>query len=204
MDFLIDIGRVLLDFDFESSLSRLVPPGTQDPHARLLLLQEHKDEFESGSISMEDYTAWAIATLGSPATPEEFHDAWRHIFSPVRPMWDCVRRLKSLGHRLILFSNTNAIHVPWAYQEFDIFDQFDGAVISYLVGAIKPHPEIYQYAIDTWNLAPARTIYIDDLPANIATGQKFGFRTWLYDLHDHDAFEAWLAGQLAGGNEGSV
>jgi len=201
MDFLIDIGRVLLDFDFESSLSRLIPHGTPDPHARMLLLQERKDDFETGSISMEEYTSWAIETLGSPATPEEFQDAWRHIFTPVPRMWDCVRRLKSLGHRLILFSNTNAIHVPWAYDEFDIFNEFDGAVISYEIGTIKPHPEIYQYAIDTWQLDPARTIYIDDLTANVATGRQFGFRTWQYDLHDHDALETWLGAQLGDADE---
>jgi HAD superfamily hydrolase (TIGR01509 family) len=196
MDFLVDIGRVLLDFDFESSLSRLIPQDTPDTAARLRLLQDRKDEFESGAISADDYTAWAIGTLGSSATAEEFHDAWRHIFTPVLPMWDCIRRLKSNGHRLILFSNTNAIHVPWAYEEFDIFSQFDGAVISYEVGAIKPHPEIYRHAIDNWHLDPARTIYIDDLPANIDTGRKFGFLTWQYDLHDHDAFESWLAGHI--------
>ena len=45
-------------------------------------------------------------------------------------------------------------------------------------------------------LDPAATLYIDDLPANIATGRTFGFRSFQYDLHDHPAFERWLAEQL--------
>ena len=35
MTFLYDIGRVLLDFKFESSLASLLPPACANPHERL-------------------------------------------------------------------------------------------------------------------------------------------------------------------------
>ena len=192
MDFLIDIGRVLLDFDFERSLARLIPPGMTGADEALRLLQVRKDEFEAGAIGVEEYTEWGLRTLGSDATHEEFQDAWRHIFTPVPRMWESIRRLKARGDRLILFSNTNAIHFPWGFGEFDIFREFDGAVLSYEVGAIKPHEEIYRHAVREWGLDPSRTGYVDDLAENIETGRRLGFLTWMYDMRDHDAFEAWL------------
>jgi putative hydrolase of the HAD superfamily len=193
MTFLFDIGRVLLDFDFESSLVRLLPPGTAEPAVRLGRLLECRDDFESGAIEPDDYIAWALGVLGSAATADEFRHAWRRIFTPNEPLWECVRRLVAGGHRLILFSNTNAIHCPWVFEAYPEFALFTGAVLSFETGFVKPRPAIYQYAVDTYRLVADETFYIDDLPANIATGREFGFHCWQYDLHDHPAFERWLA-----------
>jgi putative hydrolase of the HAD superfamily len=193
MTFLFDIGRVLLDFDFESSLARLLPPDCADPHDRLARLLERKDAFESGAIDPDDYVHWALDVLGSDATPEQFRRAWQQIFTPNEPMWCDVRRLAAAGHRLILFSNTNAIHCPWAFKEFPGFSHFHAAVLSFEVGSIKPHPPIYQHALDAHMLVPEETLYIDDLPDNIATGRQFGFHCHHYDLRDHSAFQQWLA-----------
>lgn len=192
-DFLFDIGKVLLDFDFESSLRKFLPTTHPDPAAALDQLLARKDEFESGRISTEDYTRWALETLKSDASTEVFHHAWRNIFTPNQPMWETVNKLHNAGHRLILFSNTNAIHCPWIFKTYPEFSLFHGAILSYEVGAIKPQLEIYQHAIDKYSLLPENTFYIDDLPANIATGQEFGFQTHTYQLTNHPAFELWLS-----------
>ncbi len=196
LSFLFDIGKVLLDFDFESSLKSLLPPGHTDPASALSELLAKKDEFEAGRISVSDYTDWALATLGSSATHDHFHHAWRHIFTPNEPMWETVRALRAADHRLILFSNTNAIHCPWVFEAYPEFSLFHGAVLSYEVDSIKPHPEIYRHAIEKYSLDPEKTLYIDDLPANIATGDRFGLRTHQYDLTNHAAFDNWLNSEL--------
>ena len=196
MTFLFDIGRVLLDFHFESSISRLFPAGATDSESRMSLLLDRKDEFEAGKIESDAYIAWALETLGTSATVAEFTDAWQNIFTPNEPMWECVRQLANDGHRLILFSNTNAIHCPWVFEAYPEFSLFPEAVLSFNTGFIKPQPEIYHHAIDTHGLVASETLYIDDLPQNIATGRELGFRCWQYDLNDHAAFESWLADNL--------
>ena len=197
MNFLFDIGRVLLDFHFENSLARLLPDGTADADQRLALLLDRKDDFESGRIHQDEYIPWAIERLGSPIDADGFIHAWRDIFTPVDPMWRTVERLAADGHRLILFSNTNSIHCPWIFENYDVFRHFPEAVLSYEVNAMKPDDAIYEHAVARHGLKPAETLYIDDLAANCETGRRFGFRTWQYDLNDHPAFEAWLAAELA-------
>ena len=196
MTFLFDIGRVLLDFDFETSMTGLFPAGISGSEQRMTLLLERKDEFETGKIGVDEYVAWALEILGSTATTGEFTAAWQRIFTPNEPMWQCVRKLAGDGHRLILFSNTNAIHCPWVFDEYPEFSLFHDAVLSFNTGFIKPQPEIYHHAIGAHDLIPSETIYIDDLEANIATGRELGFRCWRYDLNDHSAFESWLADNL--------
>jgi len=196
MTFLFDIGRVLLDFDFIPSLGRLLPADSPDRESRLARLLDRKDDFEAGAMHLDEYTVWAIEVLGIKSTSEEFHHAWQQIFTRNEPMWECARKLSDDGHRLILFSNTNSIHCPWIFSEFPEFSIFPEAILSYEVGAIKPHPAIYQHAIDRYGLIPSEVLYIDDLPENIATGREHGFRTWQYDLRNHAAFEVWLAENL--------
>lgn len=196
MTFLFDIGRVLLDFDFEASLTRLLPPEVTESHARLALLLEQKDPFEAGAIAPDAYVEWALDVLGSTASAEQFRHAWRDVFTPNEAMWQEVRQLAAAGHQLILFSNTNALHCPWAFEAFPEFNLFHAAVLSFQVGAIKPDPTIYEYAIATHHLEPATTLYIDDLAANIATGRAHGFRCFQYDQADHPAFQQWLRGEL--------
>jgi putative hydrolase of the HAD superfamily len=193
MTFLFDIGRVLLDFDFETSLVTLLPHGTPDPAARLDRLLARKDDLESGAIQSDDYIDWALGVLGSDASRSEFRAAWQHIFTPNPPMWECVRKLAADGHRLILFSNTNAIHCPWLFGAYPEFSLFHAAVLSFATGHIKPQPEIYQHALISQELVPNSTLYIDDLPENILVGRQFGFHCWQYDLNDHPSFEKWLA-----------
>ena len=199
MTFLFDIGKVLLNFDFLPSLAKLLPPGLIPRFDRIATLLDRRIEFETGALDPDEFVTWALGVLQSQATPDEFRDAWRNVFFPVEPMWPTVRRLAAEGHRLILFSNTNALHCPWVFGEFPEFGVFKEAVLSFEVGAMKPDPRIYQHAIGAYQLDPARTRYIDDLPENIARGREFGFRCFQYDLTDHAAFERWLAAELAEG-----
>ncbi|MCW1883493.1 HAD family phosphatase [Luteolibacter flavescens] len=199
MTFLFDIGKVILDFHFEPSLAKLLPPGTENGPERLSVLLEKKDDFEGGRISLAEYVPWAIERLGSAVSDEDFVHAWRNIFTPNLAMWRVIESLAAGGHRLILFSNTNGIHCPWIFENYEIFRHFPEAVLSYEAGSIKPEPEIYHHAIATYGLKPQETRYIDDLPANIETGRTLGFRSWQYDLNDHAAFERWLAAEMMHG-----
>lgn len=196
MNFLFDIGRVLLDFDFEASLRRLLPEG-DDIDRRLAPLLERKDEFEAGRIPLDDYLDLARDTLGPAVSRDAFIAAWREIFTPNLPMWDCVRRLHGEGHRLVLFSNINPIHWPWIAETYEIFELFPEGILSFEIGAVKPHDPMYRHAVEQLGLRPAETLYLDDLPDNIATGRRFGFHCHQYDLRRHRDFEAWLDATLA-------
>ena len=100
-------------------------------------------------------------------------------------MWECARKLKAAGHKLVLFSNINAIHSPWIYEAYPDFELFDGAVMSFEVGYIKPRPEIYAHAIKAYDMVPGKTIYVDDLAENVEAGRDAGFTVWQYELNNH-------------------
>lgn len=190
--FLFDIGRVLLDFDFEPSLAKLIPERIDNSKELMQQVLGRKDTLEAGLIDPISYAEWALTILESDATVAQFYQAWQQIFTVNKSMWRCIRQLARKNHPLILLSNINAIHCPWVFTTYPEFSYFKHKVLSFEIGILKPELAIYQYAIDTYRLDPSSTIYIDDQAQNITSGKKMGFQCWQYDLRNHQAFEAWL------------
>ena len=189
MTFLFDIGNVLLNLHFERFHDAVLPAHLDDLAESLLSL---KDPYETGRISNDEFVQRSLDFLKSDLDPKFFASAWQDIFSPNAPMWKVAQKLHADGHRLILFSNTNALHAEKFLADHSVFSLFHHHHFSQEVGAIKPHPDFYQVAIDEYDLSPKETIYLDDLPENIATGRDFGFQSFQYDLNDHEACLAWL------------
>ena len=193
MDFLFDIGNVIVGVDFIPALKRLIPPGTEDANHRIEQLLERKDEFEAGRIKPDHYFPWAAQTLGFNGSHEDFIHAWVDIFSPNRLMWESIKTLDQRGHRLILFSNINEPHREYLMKSYSVFQHFSGGVFSYQTGHIKPEAEIYQIAINQYKLQPESTAYIDDLPGNIEGGIRAGFICHQYQAQRHQQFLDWLS-----------
>jgi putative hydrolase of the HAD superfamily len=192
MTFLFDIGNVLLKLHFERFHETILgAPDVPLPDDLLIL----RDSHEIGAITCDDFVTRSLKVLETNLTPESFTRAWEDIFSLNEPMWGVVRHLKESGHRLILFSNTNAIHTRHFLATYPDFGLFDHHHFSQEIGASKPHDSFYQKALDHYNLIPSETLYLDDLPENIATGKRFDFQSWQYDFENHEACLDWLLKQ---------
>ncbi|MGJ8672090.1 HAD family hydrolase [Rubritalea sp.] len=189
--YLFDIGNVLLAFDFTPALNSLL--GSNSHPTALQQIIERKDLFEAGKIETSEYIQWASELLDFRGSEAEFKHAWRHIFTPIGSTWDLAKELKSQGHRLILYSNTNAIHAPFCLETYPVFEHFDHAVFSYEIGAIKPEDDFYLKSFEQFQIDPAETFYIDDLPENIEAGKKHGLHTHLYAAERHQDLLDWVA-----------
>lgn len=96
----------------------------------------------------------------------------RHV---IQPAVDLVKDCKKAGHSVYILSN-------WEPESFElmeylypeVFDLFDGKIISGKVGMVKPDPALYHYLLETYNLDAHETILIDDQPENIIAAQNLG------------------------------
>lgn len=190
MTYLFDIGNVLLAFDFTPALKSL-KGDSYDPEAIGKIIAR-KDDFESGKIPVDEYIEWASGLLDSKATEVEFRKAWNSIFTPITATWELAAQLKAEGHRLILYSNTNAIHAPYCLETYSVFEHFDHAVFSHEIGAIKPQDDFFLRSFEQFNIIPEDTIYIDDMPENIQAGKAHGLRSFLYNKDEHARLLDWL------------
>ena len=185
-DFLFDVGKVILKFDFNIGVRRIQDRCAKvRPDEILSAIDDLTNKLESGRISTSAYVEEAIKRLGFSDSIDDFIHAFEDIFTPNSDIVSLIDQLKQNGHCLYLLSNTSDIHVPFFTREYPVFEQFSGAVYSHQAGVMKPDPAIYQTAIRKFNLNPERTIYIDDLEANVIGGNKAGFKGIHYDPEQH-------------------
>ena len=60
---------------------------------------------------------------------------------------------------------------PWLFDEY---------VLSFEVGFLKPHPKIYEEALNKAKIPAGECVFIDDLEDNIDGARKVGLDTILY------------------------
>lgn len=86
-----------------------------------------------------------------------------------------IKKCKREGHKVYGLSNWDAESFAiLKAQHPELFDLFDGIVVSALVHANKPHATIYQMLLDRYQLTPHNCWFIDDQQENIEAAQKLG------------------------------
>ena len=84
--------------------------------------------------------------------------------------------LRNKGIKIIVISNT----IPETEKIINdnyVADSVDGIVCSTHVKLRKPSPDIFKYAIETYNIDPTKTVMIDDSEKNLVAARKFGIQT---------------------------
>ncbi len=182
---LFDLGNVIVPVDFKGcyeALSALCPHAPQDV-PRIFSGSGLASKYEKGRISTEEFVRQTCQLLSMDVTCEQFWELWGRIFLPEPLIPESLFEAIRARHRLLLLSNTNAMHFELAQQRFPLLRHFDGYVLSYEVGALKPAAEIYQEAIVRAGCRPEECFFTDDLLTNVEAAQREGmqavqFESW--------------------------
>lgn len=107
-----------------------------------------------------------VLSRSGVADPEQARELYGKVIDPscwtVYP--DTVPVVEALagdGIAVGVLSNI-AFDIRPAFAALGIDDQVSVFALSYEIGAVKPEPEIFRYAVDALGVAPARTLMIGD------------------------------------------
>jgi glucose-1-phosphatase len=183
---IFDLGGVVIDLDTQCSVSTFAKYSgltEKEVYARFLR-DKWSYAFEKGEISEESFRNNVRRSLDKNLSDQQIDEAWNAILQDLPSA-----RLQILtglrnDYQTMVLSNTNAIHV----REFDkivaattngqsINDYFDKVYYSHELGMRKPDTEIFAHVIQTNNLKPQETLFIDDLENNISSARAVGLRT---------------------------
>jgi HAD superfamily hydrolase (TIGR01509 family) len=96
---------------------------------------------------------------------------------------ECYEIAQKQGHKLYVCTNWSMGYIDMLEQDFpNIFAMFDGIVTPTVAQAKKPDVKIFQYLLNTYNLIPHHSIFIDDQMANVDAAQSIG----MTGVHMHD------------------
>lgn len=105
------------------------------------------------------------------------------------PMLALVHDLRDRGHRVgVLTNNIREFRDRWrTIMDFDAL--FDDVVDSHEVGLRKPHPAIYQLALERLGAVATRTAFLDDMEVNVRAASSLGMHGVLVDVDQQPAIE---------------
>jgi putative hydrolase of the HAD superfamily len=173
---IFDLGRVLVNFDFERGYRALegvcLYPAAEIP-GRLFPTGLVRG-FETGAIEPRDFYAQFSALLDLTIDYSHFCDIWNCIFMEALLPESLLESLAA-RYRLVLLSNTNPIHFEWIRAAFPhLLRHFHRMALSYEVGAVKPQPEIYRAAIAMAECRPEECFFTDDILEYVEAAKRLG------------------------------
>jgi len=177
-----DLGKVVLWFDnaiFYRKMTQYCPLSVQEIREIVHRSQEFVELFDLGKLSPHEFYDWAIGKLGARIGYDEFMAAYVDVFWLNRPVLGLLQRLKA-KYRLILVSNCDVVRFESIRKKFPEIGIFDGRVLSYELGVMKPDPRIYQEALKLAQAEPAACVFIDDMAENVVGASALGIKGILY------------------------
>jgi HAD superfamily hydrolase (TIGR01509 family) len=178
-----DLGKVLVDFDYAIAARRIAARGT----ITLLQIGRYISQsplfahYESGVVTTQQFYEEVRRVTGFRGDLAEFSQCFADIFFPIEPMIALHAALHRRGLKTYAFSNTNDLAVEHIRRTFPFYGDFDGHILSYQHGVMKPHPKLYEVVERESGHRGADILYLDDRPENVAAGAARGWQVILQE-----------------------
>jgi len=178
-----DLGKVLVEFDYGIA-GRKIAARAKMAAAELGQFLVHVPliiQYETGQLSSEQFFQEVRAASGFLGDMEEFASLFADIFTPIEPMVQLQSALRRHGLPTYIFSNTNELAIRFIRRNFPFFRNFDGYILSYEHGAMKPDAKLYEVVEERSRCRGAEILYLDDRPENIEAGAARGWQVILQE-----------------------
>jgi FMN phosphatase YigB (HAD superfamily) len=180
---LFDLGNVLIDFDHTRAAESIAYFTDLSPEEIFNLFFDSgiTGLFEEGKISPVQFFTEVKKMLDLEMDYPQFVPVWNEIFffsEKNLGVYRLARKLKKT-YKFAILSNINVLHFEYIKRTFPLFSAFP-IITSCELGARKPHPEIYQKALQILGAAAENVFYTDDRAELVATANKLGIRSSVF------------------------
>lgn len=172
-----DVGNVLIDYQPDRYLRKL---GISDIKREAMLndvfFSKEWQQLDNGDITFDE--AYDIIESKSILTKDEiiplFEEHLMQILFPIEENVKLLARLKQYGYKLYYISNFTIKYFSEVQKKYPFWDPFDDGVISAALKMSKPGKDIFLSAFKQFGIEPTESVFIDDLPENVATAESLG------------------------------
>ena len=179
MNIVFDLGGVVFNWHPD----KLIRGVFHDEETRTIVkseILEHPDwlELDRGTLPFQDAVARGAERTGLPtADIERLLNEVPRSLTPIHETIELIRSMVSPDHRLFVLSNMHFASIAYLEEKHDIWDMFDGSVISCRIQKIKPEIGIYEHLLNEYQLIASETVFIDDMSENLAAARSIGIQT---------------------------
>jgi HAD superfamily hydrolase (TIGR01509 family) len=178
-----DLGKVLVDFDYAIAARKIAARGkmTLGEIAQYINQSPLFVQYELGRVTTEQFYEEIRGVTGFRGDLAEFSGCFADIFVAIEPMVQLQTALRQKGLPVYIFSNTNELAAEHIRRTFPFYANFDGYILSYEHGVMKPDAKLYEVVERESGRRNAELLYLDDRPENIATGAARGWQVILQE-----------------------
>jgi FMN phosphatase YigB (HAD superfamily) len=187
-----DVGGVIVPHDNDELYRVLAGRCRPQPAAAAVAALARDARYERGELPIAHLHQRLAHEVGYAPGWESFVADWCCHLGVDDAMLDYVEHLAA-RRRVLLFSNTNREHwehlVRLTQGRLARFE----AYLSHEIGDAKPALSSFRLVAARAGIDPARSLFIDDKPENVAAARQAGFGAWTFT--GQDALARLLAGR---------
>lgn len=178
-----DLGKVLVEFDYAIAGRKIAARATMAAAelGQFLIQVPLILRYETGRISSREFFEEVRSASGFLGDLEEFASLFADIFTPIEGMVRLQAELRARGLPTYVFSNTNELAIRFIRRNFPFFQNFDGYILSYEHGSMKPDAHLYEVVESCSGCRGPEILYLDDRPENIEAGAARGWQVILQE-----------------------
>jgi putative hydrolase of the HAD superfamily len=171
---ILDLGNVLAFHDNDKLFAEMARAfGTTPASMKERLDGGLWDRVNRGKLPGDSLRVELVERLGKDLSEKEWLEVWNCHFTLNEPMISMVQFL--VGQvKLVLLSNTHDQHITYLRPLLPVLKEFDGLVLSYETGLMKPEKAIYEKALSVAGTAPWKTAFFDDIKSYAIAATQVG------------------------------
>jgi len=179
LNIVFDLGGVVFNWHPD----KLIRGVFDDEETRAIVkseILEHPDwlDLDRGTLPLQHAIARGAERTGlANADIERLLNEVPRSLTPIHETIELIRSMVSTDHRLFVLSNMHFASIAYLEEKHDIWDMFDGTVISCPIQKIKPEIGIYEHLLNEYQLIASETVFIDDMSENLAAARSIGIQT---------------------------
>ena len=179
---IFDLGRVLLCYEPKEYLNEKY----KKPEIVTALMTHIFNSKEWVMLDrgiLNNAEAAAEMAANSPGYRDEITECmhnWVEMMLPIEGSVEILKRVREIGYKTLILSNFHREAFETVFNKYDFFRLFDGGVISFQTGSVKPEPAIYNELIGKYKLKPGEALFIDDMQKNVTGAQKAAIEAILF------------------------
>lgn len=175
----LDLGRVVVDFDHALAWQKVAAiTGLAEAKVEQFFTADDRPRrIETGLLAWDTLHAEFVRAMAVEVDVDALARAAGDIFTLRAEMLPVIAAIERAGVPLGILSNTCDIH--WQHLLRCRYGILPGGigplVLSYEVGAMKPHPSIYEAAVAKAGVPADRIFFCDDIPAHVEAARAAGW-----------------------------
>ena len=191
---IFDFGNVFVNLDIEAAHKHALETFQIESLSEEML--GFNSFYEQGLISTDEFLEFYSENFPK-LSKEALIDIWNFMLKDFpESRLDFLKAIQqSSKYKLILLSNTNALHINYIKDHVSFYEEFkncfDAFYLSHEINLVKPNQDIFEFILNKNKLKAEECLFIDDNQDNINTANTLKIKTWHINPETEDVINLY-------------